>query len=398
MKTHRRGLSWLPLLALLLLATAGCSGGPGQATATPLPAGSQFFDPVVSATGVVVPKQWAILSSGASGEIDQLNVETGDEVEAGALLATLDSRAALQVEVASAERELVNAEHALETLKENAAMARADARLELANAQDELEDAEYLRRVRQEGNRAKPQTIDAARARLLLAEDALDRAKEEYDKYSGRPSDSEARAVALTKWEAARQSRDSALRSLNWYLGAPTEVEQALLDADVAVAEAKVDEAERRLARLEEGPDERELAEAEARLRAAQAGLEAAQAALSDAEIRAPFAGTVGEVYIQQNEWVTPGSQLFALGNLDDLRVETTDLNEIDAARVHRGDGATVTFDAVPEFEATGRVIRVAPKASAGTGVNYTAFIEVDGIPQEVLWGMTAFVDIEVSE
>jgi hypothetical protein len=31
-------------------------------------------------------------------------------------------------------------------------------------------------------------------------------------------------------------------------------------------------------------------------------------------------------------------------------------------------------------------------------GVNYTAVVELDEIPAQVRWGMTAFVDIEVED
>jgi multidrug resistance efflux pump len=78
------------------------------------------------------------------------------------------------------------------------------------------------------------------------------------------------------------------------------------------------------------------------------------------------------------------------------MLVETTDLNEIDVARVKVGDKAIVTFDALPDVVVSGVVTRIAPKASEGSGVNYTVTVELDQIPIESRWGMTAFVDIEV--
>jgi len=86
------------------------------------------------------------------------------------------------------------------------------------------------------------------------------------------------------------------------------------------------------------------------------------------------------------------------LADLGHLRVETTDLNEIDAARVAVGASASVTFDALPGVEVGGVVKSIAPKAAEGSGVNYTAIIELDEIPALLRWGMTAFVDIAVSE
>lgn len=398
MNTNHRHITSSLLPGLLILGLVACGGASAEPTPTPPDGNQPQFNPIVSATGVVVPEEWATLSIGASGEIEELPIEIGDEVPAGDLLVTLDSQPTLRAAVASARMELVNAENALQELEENAAMERANVRQELADAQDELDDAEYLRRVRQKGNRASSSTIEAAEARLLLAEERVDRAKEHYDKLSGRPKDSEARALALLDLENARQSRDSAERTLNWYTGAPTEIEQALLDADVAVAEARVADAERELERLEDGPDARELEAAQARVENARAQLEAAELELEGAELRAPFAGTVGEVHVRNHSWVAAGTAIVTMGNLTSLRIETTDLNEIDAARVRAGDPVTITVDALPEYEGRGTVRRIAPKASAGTGVNYTALIDVEDLPDDVRWGMTAFVDIEVDE
>ncbi len=84
------------------------------------------------------------------------------------------------------------------------------------------------------------------------------------------------------------------------------------------------------------------------------------------------------------------------MGDLGALRVETTDLNEIDVARVEVGDEATVTFDALPDLTLNGTVVAIAPRAEAGTGVNYTVTVELEEIPAALRWGMTAFVDIAV--
>ena len=80
------------------------------------------------------------------------------------------------------------------------------------------------------------------------------------------------------------------------------------------------------------------------------------------------------------------------------LRVETTDLNEIDVAQLKIGDTAIVTFDALPDVVIDGTVTRIAPKDSEGSGVNYPVVIELAEIPNGLRWGMTAFVDVEIEE
>jgi HlyD family secretion protein len=375
-----------------------CGAGEAQATPTPFDASSPDFQPFVTATGELVPQQWAELSVATSANAEALLVEVGDQVEEGQLLVQLSGHERASAALTAAELDQLRASLDLMELKENADLDRSQAEFELANARDALHDAEYLNRVRQQGNRASPETLDAAEARLVLAEDSLNRAQNRYDHHSGRPSDSPARAIALRNLANARQDRDAALRTLNWYKGSPTEIDQAMLDADVAVATARVDAAERKLERMENGQDERLLAAAEARLANAEAQVEAARSAVEDLELRAPFSGTVSELMVRENEWVLPGTPLLVLGDLSQVQIETTDLNEIDAARVAVGDRVIVTFDAMPELTVEGEVTSLAPKSSGGGGVNYSATISLEQVPEGLLWGMTAFVDIEVAQ
>ncbi len=115
-----------------------------------------------------------------------------------------------------------------------------------------------------------------------------------------------------------------------------------------------------------------------------------------DLEVSAPFDSTISELYINDSEWIAPGQPALLLADLENLRIETTDLSEIDVSRIKIGDTVNITFDALPEITSTGTVVRISPKASPGSGVNYTVVIELQEIPDQLRWGMTAFVDIEV--
>jgi len=176
-------------------------------------------------------------------------------------------------------------------------------------------------------------------------------------------------------------------------------------DDRVRVAETAVDSAkeqqsaaEAQLAQAKVGASAEEIAAAEAAIRQAEVTLEKAQVALQRTEVRAPMGGTVGMVELRAHELVVPGQPLITLGDLDTLRVETTDLDEIDVARVKMGQIVDVTFDALPNQTFTGRVMRISPMAeSSGGGVNYTAVIKLEELHQAVRWGMTAFVDIEAA-
>ena len=168
-------------------------------------------------------------------------------------------------------------------------------------------------------------------------------------------------------------------------------------EAGISAAEAQQGVAQAQLALLKAGATTEEIAVAGAAVTQAEAALEAARVALERCEVRAPFAGTVGAVNVRAGELVAPGQPLVTLGDLSTLRVETTDLDETQVAQVAAGQEASVIFDALPERVFSGRVARISPMAEPGAGgVNYTVIVVLDETDPALLWGMTAFVDIEV--
>lgn len=387
---------WIPAIVVLGLVLGGCATAATE-TAVPEADSEPSFVPVVSATGKVVPQTWASLSLPSAGVVGSLEVVEGDEVGEGKVLLQLSGREQLQAALATARLEELAARQALDQVYLDSSTARAIAQQNLATARDELRKAEYDRTVQQEGYRASDDTIDRARANVVIAQGRVDEARAAYDSISGSPYEDTNKAQALTAYLGAKAALTSAKRSYNWYTGHPTEIQQAMLDADVALAQAVLEEAEQAWNDVQDGPDPDAVAMAKARLAAAQAAVAAAEASLANTELRAPFGGTVSAVRVRPNEWAAPGMPLIDLANLDRLQIETTDLSEIDVARVAIGAPATITFDALPEAQVTGRVVRIAPKATEGSGVNYTLWIEMDEIPDGLLWGMTAFVDIEGS-
>lgn len=398
MNDHSKFKMLFSLVVVSMLLITGCDKGTQESTPTGEFEVEEQFIPVVSATGVVVPKMHALLSLPVAGLIDEVIVAEGDAVEAGQMLLKLQGREQVEASLAQARLELVNAQQALDEIFDGADTVSAQAAMALAEAQDALKDARYKLSVRQEGNRASEATLDAAKANLILAEEEVKNAEADFNSVGGRPEDDLIRALALSNLAAARQKRDSILRNLNWYTGHPTEIEQALLDAEVALAEARLAEAEVEWDRVKDGPDPKALELGKARLATAQALVTAAEAALDQLELTAPFAGIVSEVYFRSDEWVAPGQPVILLADLQNLRVETTDLNEIDMAQVDIGDEVIVTFDALPDVVVTGKVVQIAPKAAEGSGVNFPVMIEFEKIPESVRWGMTAFVDIQITE
>ena len=430
---------------VIIFILAACSSQ--DETATPeTQVDLQEFTPFVSATGEVIPKQSALLSVKAGGIVAEILVGEGDAVQAGEVLLRLEGTEQLEAVVSSARFELANAQYALDNLYKDtdllaaqALLAKDDAEKALEDLNDpELQQAQNLkaiadakkaiddseRKLANLGLPADKVDIDAQRSRVVLARDALEKAEDDYKPYEDKPEDNLQRANYQAKLAAAQKEYDAAVRVLNSLEGTATEIDIIIAEAELALANAQLKEAEEELERLDEGPNQAdvELLEAqiasaardyeiykegpdpddvsiaEVRLDNAKAQLAAAEAQLADLELVAPFDGVVTELNINTSESVSPGQPVLQIADLDHLQVETTDLGEIDVAQISVGETAIVTFDALPDESITGTVVSIAPKASAGSGVNYTVMLEISDVPAALRWGMTAFVDIELDQ
>lgn len=366
---------------LSALSVAGCDGlpFPSQATPTPEPVEIEDTTPLVSATGVVLPLQYNTLSMSTAGLVTEVLVAEGDQVEEGQVLVRLKGREELQSAIAAAKFELASAEKAINDLHDQAETASTAALEAISHYEKQVRDAQY-----QLDNFTPPseqKDMDPWEA-VEIMKARLDQAREAFEPYRERSSGDPTRKDLKEDLDEAQSDYNAAVRRLEYV----TELE---------VAEANLEKAKDDYDTFKDGPDPEAVAVAEARLENARAALEAAQSTLQDLELLALFSGTVTELHTKVGEWVVPGQPILQLADLAHLRVETTDLNEIDAARVEVGENVTITFDALEDV-VQGTVVSIAPKASAGSGVNYSVVIELDELPAALRWGMTAFVDIEV--
>lgn len=263
------------------------------------------------------------------------------------------------------------------------------AQLRVATAREALRAAQYTRTVQQEGNRASSDTIAAARANLVIAQSNVDRAADEYNPVSALPDNDPARANALVRLVAARQHRDSVERTLNWYLGHPTEIQQALLDAQVATAEAELEDAQQALQTLQNGPDP--VAVAAARVRVANA-----QAIVDQARQVAPFDGTVVAISSGVDDQVSSNTAAVTLADLSNYEVQVS-VSELDVEQIAVGQEVTLTLDALPGQAFVGRVADVAFMGSSNQGViTYPVTVVLDDPDPALRPGMTTAVSIVV--
>jgi HlyD family secretion protein len=395
----------IPILLALLV--AGCSALSGQAEETAEPEVIDTGPEVISATGEVRPDKEATLGFETDGRVIELLVEEGDVVEAGDVIARLDTSVLeVQVEQAEAGLDVAKAE-----LKRAQAGSRAEeideAEQQLAAANASVAEAVAQRDEAQSG--ADEADVARAKADVQAAFIAMINKRAERDtvrRMIENIGDYHLIIQFLYNKGAIEQKQEEldillmnledAQGYLDDLLAEPNADDLRVVEAEVWAASADYLAAEAQLNLLLAGPRPETIAIAEAGVEQAEAALNTAKLALEKAELVAPFDGTISDVFIQEAQYVNPGEEIVLIADLSGLRVETTDLNEIDVAGIEVGDKAVVTFDALPEVEVEGTVAAISPKAEEGTGVNYTVTIKVEDLPDAIRWGMTAFVDIPV--
>jgi multidrug resistance efflux pump len=384
----------------------------------------------VVADAVVVPVQHARLSLPTGGIVAEVLVAEGDAVEAGQMLMRLDS-ARQAAAVAQAEAQLRRAQNTVAELQagpRQQEIGTAQAAIEVAQAQlarvqqgvrpEEIGAAEAaldgarasLQKV-QEGPREEE--LVAARADLANAEATLQQAQAAYDRVKSEPNivarpESLQLEQATNAYEAARARLEAIKKRATAAdiaaARAGVDQAQAQLDAlkaparsaDVAAAEAEIRRAQAQLDLLEAGARPETIAAAEAEVAAAEAALEQAKIALSETELYAPSAGTVASLEAKVGEQVAPGSPVVWLADLSAWQIETDDLTELNIVRIQEGDPVTITFDAIPDLELPGKVVRIEAIGESKMGdITYTVIIVPDEDDDRLRWNMTASVVIE---
>ena len=410
---------------------AGCRSTeiPPKPTPTAAPAtvagGGQPASRVV-AEGRIVPANSVTLSFASGGIAVQIPVAIDEQVAAGQVLARLDT-AVLEQQLSQAEANLAGAQARLDQFdrgpaeqdvaaaRQNVASAQAaydklaagPGAADLAAAKAALAAAQqnYARVA------AGPSADELAQlgAQVANARASLEQAQAAYDQVKG--SADIAMLPQSMALQQATNNYNAAIAAYQAAAGHPTSAElaaaqaevragQASLDrltpdaAQVQAALAAVENAKAQLEQLEQRPDDRAVLEAS--LKAAQAGRDLAASQLKNASLVAPFAGTVMKLDISPGEYAAPGTPVLLLADTSAWQVETTDLTELNVAEISEGSPATVTLEAIPGLELSGRVSTIAPYGESRQGdIVYTVKIILDRQDPRLRWNMTAKVVIE---
>lgn len=311
-----RVLSSSQTTSTTVTASSGGSATPAPTNGSTKPASSsqakatvaRSGDVALESKGYVIPAHQILVSPKINGMVIQLNIEEGQRVKKGDVLATL------------------------EDIEYQADHDRALATLAAAN-QRRLELERGFR----------PEEIEQARAEL---------------------EESEAQRVQLL----AEHHRNERLRLTN----AVAEREYQLSEASYKAMDRRVERLKNAYRLMVEGPRQEKIELARAEVQQAEADVAKARWRLDNCTIRAPVSGTILKKNAEEGNIVNPiafnGSySLCELADLADLEVELS-IQERDVARVFKGQRCKVRPDAFPDRIYDGVVSRLMPIADRAKG------------------------------
>lgn len=339
-----------------------------------------------------------------SGKLVERNLDEGDPVEKGAVVARLDQAQLLHQKeqaaaaLAAAEANLRQFRTGIDYQREAVAgqIAQQQAQLSQARARlRELETGSRTQEVRQsEALVAEAQTehqrasADWERAQPLFEADDISRAL--YDQYEARFQ------AATAKLEQARQRLDlvrEGPRAETIEAGRAA-VEQAQAALRLAAAQ-----------RLELKRREQEVATRQAEIERARAQVALIETQLDDMVAVAPVSGRVLSKAAEVGEVLAAGTTVLTIGDLDRPWLRGY-INETDLGRVKLGSPARVTTDSYPGRVYPGTVTFVSSEAEftpkqiqtreERVKLVYRVKIEIDNPNQELKLNMPADAVIAV--
>lgn len=328
----------------------------------------------ISATGKVHSGQSATLNWETSGTVEAVNVEIGQNVKDGDILATLE-QLSLPQNIILAQAELTDAQKALDDMYTDAEKAKNEAMKSISTFANEVRDAQYqLDNYTVPSNQVDLETMEA----LDLMEEKLNQAREAFEPYKHLSSGNNTRKNLLDDLNDAQSEYDSAVKRLDY-------------EYELAVAGANLNEAREDYETWKDGPDPDDIAASQARIAAVEANL-------SQAWIGTPLGGTVTEAYPQPGDQVSANTKAFRVDDLSKLYVDL-EVSEVDINQIEVGQPVTITFDAISNKSYHGSVAEVALIGSDVQGVvEYTVTVELEDVDEDVRPGMTSEVEIVVAQ
>jgi len=313
----------------------------------------------ITASGKVQPVQSVNISPKSPGLLAALNVEQGDTVKQGQIIARMDnSEIKMRILQYKANLEQVKAQ-----LAESQAGSRPE---EIAQAKARVEQAQAQLAIIRDGNRLQEiqqaqAQVDSAKASVVLTQS---RVKRYQDLAKNGAISQDSLEQYISENSKAKANLEEAQRRLSL-------LKVGNRNQDIQKQEAIVNQEKEGLRKLENGDRPQEIARLKAAVASAEAQLKQQQVQQEDTIIRAPFSGIVTQRYATVGAYVSP-----AISASSDASATSTSIvavarglevlakvPEVDIPQIKQGQKVEIAIDAYPDEVFHGRVRLIAPEA-----------------------------------
>jgi HlyD family secretion protein len=319
----------------------------------------------IKASGKVQPIQSVNISPKSAGILAELNVEQGEQVQKGQIIARMDV-GDIQSQVLQARANLAQAQAQFD-------QARAGNRpQEISQAKARLSQAQAQLAAARAGNR--DQEIGQAQAQVNSAKAQVNLTQARVKRYRELSKEGAVSQDQLEQYISEDQRAKASLEEAQKRLSL---LQSGTRNEEIAAKSAAVSEARAALLLSENGSRPEEIAQRLGAVRAAQAQLQAAQVKLEDTIIRAPFGGIVTQKYANIGAFVTPTTSASSSASATSSSIVAVarglevlaQVPEADIGRIKQGQEVEIVADAYPDEVFKGKVHLIAPEAVIEQGV-----------------------------
>jgi len=275
------------------------------------------------------------LSFRIAGWVKERPIDEGQMMKPGQLAARLDSTE-LEEQVAMSEAELDSSRAALAELR---AGSRPE---EIAQAQAGVQRFKAALDELVAGSR--PQEIAAAEAAVQAAGAEADRLKTDFDRIRKLRERNAATEQEYTTSKALHDGAAAKLREAQEQLKL---VKEGPRVEKIEQARASLKEATERLTLVRKGPRQETIDQARAQVERMKQSLALAKTRLEYATLVSPISGVVLSKNIEPGEFVSPGTPIVTVGDLENVWVRAY-ISETDQGLVKLGQKVRVTTDSYP--------------------------------------------------
>ncbi|WP_413772756.1 HlyD family efflux transporter periplasmic adaptor subunit [Acinetobacter sp. ANC 4169] len=229
-----------------------------------------------------------------AGRIKALNVQEGDKVKTGQIVALLDTQA-LQIQAKQAEAQL--------------------------KVQQQT--------VIEQDVGTRPEQITQAKAQLASAQAQLDKARKDLGRFQALYSSTNGQAISLQELDSAKSNENTAIAAVN--------------------------ERQANLELLQKGARKEDRAAAKAAYEAIQSNQELIQYRIAQSELRSPTNAVVRARLQEVGDMTTPQKAVYTLALTDPKWIRVY-VNETDLGQIKMGATAQILVDSQPNHPLSGKI------------------------------------------